>query len=296
MDTPGVQNVSSVIGYSLLSGVQTTYSAFFFISFKPWDERKTPDESYDAIKLHLMRGLVAGQCRHRIRLPAARHPGRRHLRWIHLHSGRPIRQRHRFSGQEYAGVYAGRPQAPELSGVMTTALFGVPQVGVNVDNAKVLTQQIPLSNVYQTLQTFMGGSLVNYFNRFGLQWQVYVQADGDFRTNAKNLGKFYVKNTAGEMVPLSTLTSTDPRSGTEFVMRYNLFSACRSTPMRRPGYSSGQAMAAVEEVFKQTMPGQMGYDWSGMSYQEQKAAQGVSPGDHLRPVVLGRVPHHGGAV
>ena len=95
---------------------------------------------------------------------------------------------------------------PELTGVMTTALFGVPQVGVKVDNAKVMTQQIPLSNLYQTIQTFMGGSLINYFNRFGLQWQVYVQADGDFRTKARNLGKFYVRNASGEMVPLSTLT------------------------------------------------------------------------------------------
>ncbi len=81
---------------------------------------------------------------------------------------------------------------PELQGTMTTALFGVPQVGVNVDNAKAMTQQIQLSGLYDTIQTFMGGSLINYFNRFGLQWQVYVQADGDFRTKAENLGKFYV--------------------------------------------------------------------------------------------------------
>ncbi len=102
---------------------------------------------------------------------------------------------------------------PELTGVMTTALFGVPQVGVNVDKAKVLTQQLNLSNVYQTLQAFMGGALVNYFNQFGLQWQVWVQADGPFRTNVNNLGKFYVRNTTGGMVPLSTLTSTYTRSG-----------------------------------------------------------------------------------
>ena len=78
---------------------------------------------------------------------------------------------------------------PELTGVMTTALFGVPQVGVNVDNAKAMTQQIPLSDLYQTIQTFMGGALINYFNRFGLQWQVYVQADGDFRTKAEQSGQ-----------------------------------------------------------------------------------------------------------
>ena len=80
---------------------------------------------------------------------------------------------------------------------MTTALFGVPQVGVKVDNAKAMTQQIQLSSLYETVQTFMGGALVNYFNRFGLQWQVYVQADGDFRNSAENVGKFYVRNACG---------------------------------------------------------------------------------------------------
>jgi HAE1 family hydrophobic/amphiphilic exporter-1 len=140
-----------------------------------------------------------------------------------------------------------------------------------------MTQQIQLSGLYETIQTFMGGALVNYFNRFGLQWQVYVQADGDFRSKAENLGKFYVRNASGEMVPLSTLTSTYPRSGAEFVMRYNLFNCVQINASAAPGYSSGQVMTALEEVFHKTMPGQMGFDYSGMSYQEQKAGQGVSP-------------------
>ncbi len=107
-----------------------------------------------------------------------------------------------------------------------------------------MTQQIQLSSLYETIQTFMGGALVNYFNRFGLQWQVYIQADGDFRTKAENLGKFYVRNAAGDMVPLSTLTSTYPRSGAEFVMRYNLFNCVQINASAAPGYSSGQVMAA----------------------------------------------------
>ena len=98
------------------------------------------------------------------------------------------------------------------------------------------------------------------------------------------------------MVPLSTLTSTDSRSGTEFVMRQNLYQCVQINGSAAPGYSSGQAMAALEDVFKKTMPTQMGYDWSGMSYQQQKAAQGVSPSHHLRPVVPGRVPDHGRAI
>ena len=164
-----------------------------------------------------------------------------------------------------------------MAGVLTTALLNVPQLGVKVDNAKAMTQQIPLNELYQTVQTFMGGSLINFFNRFGLQWQVYVQADGDFRTNAENLGKFHVRNSSGDMVPLSTLTSTYPRNGPEFIMRYNLFNCVQINASAAPGYSSAQVMAALEDVFHKTMPSQMGFDYSGMSYQEQRAAQGVSP-------------------
>jgi len=127
------------------------------------------------------------------------------------------------------------------------------------------------------VQTFMGGSLINFFNRFGLQWQVYVQADGDYRTDAENLGKFHVRNSSGDMVPLSTLTSTYPRNGPEFLMRYNLFNCVQINASAAPGYSSAQAMAALEDVFRKTMPSQMGFDYSGMSYQEQRAAQGTSP-------------------
>ncbi len=114
MDTPGVENVSSVIGYSLLSGVQTTYSSFFFISFKPWDDRKTPETSYDGIKMHLARALSqvnSGTC---VRISATCHSGRRYLGRIHLHSGGPIRQRHRIPGQEHPGVH-GRQRASVLN-------------------------------------------------------------------------------------------------------------------------------------------------------------------------------------
>ncbi len=277
MDTPGVENVSSVLGYSLLSGVQTTYSSFFFISFKPWDERKTPETSYDGIKLHLARALSQVNSGLAFAFPPPAILG------VGTSGGFTfILEDRSGSGTDFlaknAQIFmAEARKRPELTGVMTTALFGVPQVGVNVDKAKILTQQVSLSNVYQTLQAFMGGALVNYYNQFGLQWQVWVQADGKFRTNVDNLGKFYVRNAAGDMVPLSTLTSTYSRSGTEFVMRQNLYQCVQINGSAAPGYSSGQAMAALEDVFKKTMPGQMGYDWSGMSYQQQKAAQGVSP-------------------
>lgn len=278
MDTPGVQYVSTVVGYSLLSGVNATYSSFFFISLKPWEERTTPETSYEGIKRHLQQALSRDSSGLAFSFPPPAIPG------VGTSGGATFILEDRSGGNvEFLAKNARlfweeARKRPELSGVLTTALLTVPQVGVRVDNAKAMTQQIQLSDLYQTVQTFMGGSLINFFNRFGLQWQVYVQADGNFRTDADNLGKFYVRNASGDMVPLSTLTTTYPRSGPEFLMRYNLFNCVQINASAAPGYSSGQVMAALEDVFHKTMPSQMGFDYMGMSYQEQKAAQGVSPG------------------
>src|SRR5271170_4172540 len=123
----------------------------------------------------------------------------------------------------------------------------------------------------------MGGLFVNYFNRFGRQWQVYVEAENEYRTKSENAGQFYVRNAAGEMVPLSALTKFESRAGPEFTMRYNEYRSAQLNGGAAPGYSSDQATAALEDVFKQTMPSEMGFDYMGMSYQEQKARQGVSP-------------------
>jgi HAE1 family hydrophobic/amphiphilic exporter-1 len=129
----------------------------------------------------------------------------------------------------------------------------------------------------QSIQTFMGGLFINYFNRFGRQWQVYIEAEGDYRTRAENVGQFFVRNNKSEMVPLSALTRFEPRPGPEFTMRFNEYRAAQINGAAAPGYSAGQAMAALEEVFAQTMPREMGYDYMGMSFQEKKAQQGVPP-------------------
>jgi hydrophobic/amphiphilic exporter-1 (mainly G- bacteria), HAE1 family len=153
----------------------------------------------------------------------------------------------------------------------------VPQVSVDVDRDKVLKQGVPLKDVYQTLQCFMGGIFVNYFNRFGRQWQIYVQAEGDYRTRADEMGQFFVRNSEDQMVPLSALTGIHATAGPEFTMRYNLYRSAQINASAKPGFSSAQAMKAMEEVFAQTMPREMGFDYLGMSYQEKKAQEGVSP-------------------
>jgi HAE1 family hydrophobic/amphiphilic exporter-1 len=151
----------------------------------------------------------------------------------------------------------------------------VPQQFVDVDRDKVIKQGVAVNDVYKTLQAFMGGLFINYFNRFGRQWQVYIEAEGEYRTRAENVGQFFVKNNKGGMVPLAAVTKFESRPGPEFTMRFNEYRSAQINGAAAPGYSAGQAMAAIEEVFAQTMPREMGYDYLGMSFQEKKAQEGI---------------------
>jgi Cation/multidrug efflux pump len=166
---------------------------------------------------------------------------------------------------------------PEIGSINTTFLPSVPQKFVDVDRDKVLKQGVNLSDVYRTIQAFMGGYFINYFNRFGRQWQVYIEAEGEDRANIENVGRFYVLNNKGESVPLSTLVNIKSRLGPEFTQRFNEYRSAQINGSAAPGYSADQATAALEDVFKQTMPREMGFDYSGISFQEQQARQGVPP-------------------
>ena len=277
MKTPGVDHVTTVIGYNMLSGVQNTYNAFFWVTLKEWKERKAADDQYWAIKIHLnvaLREIAQGTT---ITFPPPSIPG------VGASGGATFVLEDRsargvdFLRENQEKFMAAAQKRPEFAAIFTTALPTVPQLSVNVDRDKVLKQGVSLSDVYQTLQTFMGGAFVNFFNRFGRVWQIYVQAEGDFRTRAENVGRFYVRNNAGQMVPLSAVTSIEPRLGPEFTMHYNMYPCVQINGITKPGFSSEQAMKALEEVFAQTMPPGMGFDYMGMSFQEQKAQKGVPP-------------------
>jgi HAE1 family hydrophobic/amphiphilic exporter-1 len=277
MATPGVDHVTTVVGYNMLSGVQNTYSSFFWVTLKEWKERKAADEQYWAIKIHLntaLRTIAEGTT---VAFPPPAIPGVGASGGVTFvledRSGQGVD----FLRANQEKFMAAARQRPEFALVFTTALPSVPQLSVKVDRDKVLKQGVALSDVYQTLQAFMGGAFINFFNRFGRVWQIYVQAEGSFRTQADNVGKFYVRNNTGQMVPLSTVTTIERRLGPEFTMHYNLYQCIQINGNTKPGYSSEQAMKALEEVFAQTMPPEMGFDYMGMSFQEQKAQQGVPP-------------------
>jgi HAE1 family hydrophobic/amphiphilic exporter-1 len=277
MSTPGVKTCTSVIGFSLLSTVYSTYNAFFFVNFKPWSARTKPEESYAAIKAHLNRELG--------RIPEARAfsfappsiPGVGTAGGFTFvledRAGRDVS----FLAQNVAKFMEAARARKEITGLSTTFLPSVPQVFVKVDRDKVLKQGVALADVYRTLQCYMGGIFVNYFNRFGRQWQVYVEAEGEYRDNTERLGSYFVRNRDGAMVPLSALTTVENRLGPEFTMRYNLYRSAQLNGSAAPGYSSNQANAALEDVFAKTMPREMGFDYIGMSFQEKKAQEGVPP-------------------
>ena len=181
---------------------------------------------------------------------------------------------------------AAAGKRPEIAGLSTTFLPSVPQEFLDVDRDKVLKQGVNLNDVYRTIQAFMGGYFINYFNRFGRQWQVYIEAEAEDRARAENVGQFYVRNNQGENVPLSTLTTIKPRLGPEFTMRFNEYRSAQINGSAAPGYSSDQATAALEEVFKETMPSGMGFDYLGMSFQENESARRCSSLSDLRAVVV----------
>ncbi len=276
-NTPGVKSYTSVIGFSLLSTVYNTYSGFFFVNFKPWSERTKDDEHYEAIKAHLNAELRKIPEANAFAFSPPSIPGVGTAGGFTFvledRAGRDVA----FLAGNVARFMEAARKRPELTGISTTFLPTIPQIFVNVDRDKVLKQGVALADVYKTLQTFMGGAFVNYFNRFGRQWQVYVEAEGEYRDTPEKLGSYYVRNRDGAMVPLSALTTVERRLGPEFTMRYNLYRSAQINGAAAPGYSSNQASQALEEVFAQTMPREMGFDYIGMSYQEKKAQEGVPP-------------------
>ena len=273
--TPGVRYTTSVIGFSLLSYVRTSYNAFFFVTLKPWGERKSRAEQYQAIKAHLNGELsrLPGAFVFSFSPPAIPGVGNSggFTFLLEDRSGGDVQ----FLAHNLATFLDAARKRPEITGLSTTFLPSVPQKFVQVDRDKVLKQGVALTDVYRTIQAFMGGYFINYFNRFGRQWQVYIEAEGEDRATAENVGQFYVRNNKGENVPLSTLTTIKSGVGPEFTMRFNEYRSAQINGSSAPGYSADQATSALEEVFKQTMPREMGFDYSGMSFQEQKARQGV---------------------
>src|SRR6058998_132197 len=272
---PGIKYYTGVAGFSLLSLVTTTYNSFYFITLDDWDARNKVGLTADVIIRRLNQKLAGVAEAQVFAFSPPAIPG------IGTSGGVTFILEDRsgkdpaFLAENTDKFLAAARKRPEFARLFTTLLPSVPQFFAEVDRDKVLKQGIALTSVYQALQAFLGGAFVNYFNQYGRVWQVYVQAEGEFRTQADNVGRFYVRNGTGQPVPLSTLVRMREVNGPEFTTRFNEYRAAQINGLLAPGFSTRQGMRALEEVFAQTMPRDMGFDYSGMSFQEQVASQGV---------------------
>jgi HAE1 family hydrophobic/amphiphilic exporter-1 len=276
-ETPGVKYANRVNGFSLLSLVYTTYNAFYFVTLDPWAERDPKGLTADVIMRRLNARLAALPDAVAFAFPPPAIPG------VGTAGGVTFMLEDR-SGRDFAFLaentnrfLEAARKRPEFARLFTTLIPAVPQLFADVDREKVLKQGINLESVYQTLQALLGGTFVNYFNRFGRTWQVYVQAEGEYRARPETVGQFYVRNAEGKPVPLSSLVTMRDTYGPEFSIRFNEYRCAQINATLAPGFSTQQGMKALEEVFAQTMAREMGFDYSGMSFQEKVAAEGVSP-------------------
>ena len=273
--THGVRSALGIAGLNILNSLNFPNTAMMFVGLEPWEERKAPEFQAKAIAQAWTKKFAA--------IPGARAfafgppplPGYGNV------SGFTMQLQDRSGGTiEQLADYVRQLQAeaakrPEIARVNTTFNPSTPQVKVELDREKARTLGVPVDNVFQTLQAYLSGMYVNDFVRFGKVYKVFLQAEPNFTNQPEEIGQFYVRNNAGKMVPLNTLVKISKMSGPNFVSRFNLYNAAEIMGAPAPGYSSGQAIKAIEEVMK-TMPSDVGYEWSGLTLQEKKS-EGQAP-------------------
>ena len=275
--TPGVQYITTIDGFNLLNRVTASYNAFFFVALRPWSERDKPGLDAKSLVDRVNRQLhndIPEAIAFAFMPPAV--PGLGYAGgfsfWLQDRRGGDVES----LNANLQRFLAAARKRPELAGVVSLFDASVPELYADVDRDKTLKQGVAVADVYQTIQTFLGGLYVNQFNRFGRQWRVFLEAEGAARLGANDIGRFYVRNNDGGMVPLSSLVSTRNVHGPEFTNRFNLYRAAQIIGGAAPGYSSGQAMAALEKVAAETLPRDMGYDWGDLSYQEKHIGGGMT--------------------
>ncbi|MEI7704386.1 MAG: multidrug efflux RND transporter permease subunit [Deltaproteobacteria bacterium] len=272
MAEPTVAYTTTITGFSLLSGAYASNTAFFFVSMKPWGERKGKGEQVFDVIRRLNGKLFVG-------IPEATvfAFGPPPIPGLGTGSGFSFMLQDRSGGTpEYLAenlrkFLAEAKKHPEIGMANSVYRAAVPQVFADVDRDKVFKVGVPLTEVLSTMGSYLGGNYINDFNRFGRVYKVFLQAEPEYRKSVKDLGLFYVRGPKGDMIPLDTLVETKPTSGPEFTNRFNLYRSAEVTGVPAVGYSSAQAMKALEEAAAAVLPKDMGYQWSNVSFQEKKA-------------------------
>ncbi|HYW79002.1 MAG TPA: efflux RND transporter permease subunit, partial [Thermoguttaceae bacterium] len=268
--TPGVSDWVSVAGYSLLSGTNGSNLGMVAIVFEPWGDRQDPSLSQDAIVANLRRQFNTIEDAIVVAFvpPAIDGLGNAGGFQMQLQDrgGVALAQMQAVTDEMLA---EGATQSG-LTAMTTTFRANVPQLFVDIDRTKVQTLDTPLTSVFNTLQAYLGSAYVNDFNRFGRTWQVRVQADHRFRVEADDIKRLDVRNNSGQMVPIGTFVDVKDTFGPQVVQRYNLYPSAQINGEPAEGYSSGQALTLMEQMADAVLPPAMGYEWTGMSYQEKQ--------------------------
>ncbi len=268
-NTNGVKDWVTFGGFSIIDGTASSNNAAIFVTLDPWDDRQTAELQQDVIMGKIQWQLITIQesIAYAFLPPAI--PG------LGVAGGFQFQLEDRGGAglQELNTmvreiVSDGNAQTG-LAGLNTTFRIDVPQLFAEVDRTKAKTLGVPLSEVFGTLQAYLGSAYVNDFNKFGRTWQVTAQADHQFRQQAEDIRKLDVRNNNGDMVPIGTLVSVDDIVGPQTILRYNLYPTASVTGQAAPGFSSGQALNLMEQLAKNKLPSSMGYEWTGMSYQEK---------------------------
>jgi HAE1 family hydrophobic/amphiphilic exporter-1 len=271
-DYDEIENATVIAGYNILSSTLQPNGGTVFLQLKDWDERPDPENHAREIVRRLNADFAT-----RIKAGVGFAFGPPAIPGLGTGSGFSIMIQDRggntpeYLAAETAKFIQAATARPEIGGAITMFRPNSPQIFLDIDDAKALKLGVPLSDVNTSVGAFLGGAYVNDFNRFGRLYKVYVQAEPEYRASVDGIRMFYVRNTEGETVPLATLVETSPTAGPEFTNRFNLFRAAKVTGGPAPGYSSAQALAALEEVAAETLPSDMGYAWADMSYQEKEA-------------------------
>lgn len=279
MRDPAVEGVVMVNGFDMMTGVQSPNNAFFFISLQEWGKRDPATQSASALSAGLRRQMDAmdtGGIGFSMTPPPI--PGVGATSDVTFMLEDRAGKGSAYLAEQTAAFIEAAQAHPMIETVQNFMAADTPQYYMRLDTDKALAQGVDLEDAYTTLQCFLGSMFINYFNAFGYQYQVYMQAEAADRMEVSQLSEFYLPGADGTQVPLDSIVKVGRSYGPEFLIRQNMYNASMLDVVGSEGASSGQVMEALESVFARTMPSDMGYSYSGMSYQEQKAAQGVGIG------------------
>jgi HAE1 family hydrophobic/amphiphilic exporter-1 len=270
-----VESYTAISGFSLLTGTTQSNAGFIFLQLRDWDERPDLRDHAKFLIRRLNYNFATRITEAMVfafgppAIPGLGTGSGFTMMLQDLRGSSPA-----YLAEQSQNFIAAAQARPEIANIGTLYRASVPQVYVDIDKPKALKMGVALSDINTSIGAFLGGAYVNDFNRFGRLYKVYVQAEPEYRASDEGIRMFHVRNQEGDMVPLSTLVTTERTQGAEFTNRFNLFRAAELTGQPAAGYSSAQALDALEEVAAQTLPGDMGYAWANMSYQE-KAAEGT---------------------